>query len=214
MIAVGVMLTLFTIIDFVILFFGLMMSTAAFTGFIAYAAAKQNLVLIAMIVLFLLLLGSVVLAIVITLTTVQSVCFFAPFLATATDSEPGSFNWKRIWHVARLELANTPRLLLFTLAFFGFSIILSATLNTPAILWNWFEMTRLGVEQQYMIPFHVQLITNLWESFVGLFLMPFHTAVLVLFWYDCQVRKEGLDLQLWLQNLRIRRGVSAPATTL
>ncbi len=209
MTVLGLVLIIFMTIDFVILFFGLMMSTAAIPGLIAYVAAKQSLLLIAMIVLFFLLFGSVVLAVIISLTTVQSVCFFAPFITLATGPKPGTFSWKRCWNVIRLELANAPRLLLFTLAFFGFSLVLSITLNTPAILWHWFETTRLGVEQQYMIPFHVQAVTNLWASFVGLFLMPFHTAALVLFWYDCQVRKEGLDLQLWLQNLRYRRGLHA-----
>jgi hypothetical protein len=106
----------------------------------------------------------------------------------------------------RLLLSNFPKLTLFGILFFLFSCLLSTILHSPIFLWVALELARLGVPTQHTIPLHLQIGINLWGVLTSFILLPFYSSAITLMWYDCQVRKEGLDLRLWLYRLKQRRG--------
>ena len=81
-----------------------------------------------------------------------------------------------------------------------------AVLMSPVWIWSILELTRLGINQQDRIPLHVQTVLNIWSSLANLLVLPFHISALTLFWYDCLVRKEGLDLKLWFSRILQQQG--------
>lgn len=188
-------------------------------GFIALAAittlgSLQSLggspLLGIMLVLFLLIWGFVVITVCLALGTAQLFVLAVPFLATITAPWPeqDALKWRqRIGRGYRLVFRDIFRLLSFSLAFFGMSVLLSAVLNSPAVIWGAWEAWRLSLSDQHTVPLHVNVIINIWNSLTALVWLPFYLSAASLFWYDCQVRHEGLDLHLWFEDLAMRHGV-------
>lgn len=196
----------FIVIDFLIISLGVLMGTAALGVLGSYAVIAQSVLKGIMVVFFMLLWGCVVLTVSISLISFEGFFLVFPFMALSTAPSDQPLAWpRRIGAAYRLLLNNMPRAILFALALFGFGLVMSSVLNVPAFLWMWLEMTRLGLSQQHHAPLHVNIILNLWSSATHLILTPFYISAVTLFWYDCQVRKEGLDLRLWFENLVRRR---------
>lgn len=155
--------------------------------------------------LFLLLWGFLILGTAISLITVQGSFLFFPLLSIATEEPPVSW-WRSLKRASRLLATNASRLIPFAGGLFCFSLVVSVMLNLPPQVWAWFEKTRLGMADADRVPLYINLVVNLWDSLIDLFLIPFYIGALTLFWYDCRARKEGLDLQIRLQNMMVRRG--------
>ena len=83
-----------------------------------------------------------------------------------------------------------------------------SVLLSPVILWMGIEQTRLGLHQT--VPLYLQTAWNVWNSLANGLMMPYYISALILMWYDCQVRSEGLDLQLWLDQLQPKANLPKP----
>ena len=182
----------------------------AFAGIIAagaamafFGAARGNAVVMVGSVLFMLLVGFAVVSAIALLLGLQAMLGMMPFVAIAASD--GSKMTASVFHAWRLTFRNLPRAMLFGALLALFSLTLSMVLNTPAFIWAMFEMQRLITANPAMNPGtpppHVQFILTLWGSLMYMGVVPFLCAAGVLFWYDCQVRREGLDLSLWLRRL-------------
>lgn len=201
-----VLLTMFIVADFLLLFIGIITSAALFGLLGTLIGTAQNPVLTIMIIFFMILWGFVVLGLLITLVTVQGFFFVFPIVSLATANDPDIPWWRHILNAYRLIFVSLPRLMLFAMALFGFSLVVSLTMSAPALVWSWLEMARLGVSDQHHVPLYINTVLNLWRSVVDLLLIPFYVSAATLFWYDCRVRKEGLDLQIWFAGILRRRG--------
>lgn len=208
MLVFTLMLAVFVALDFLILLVGGLMSMAAFGALGSFAGIAQNWLLTLMMIFFLLLWGFAVLTVTIGLMTVEGFFFVFPFIAlsTAPQGPDRPSLPSLVGQAYRLLFSSLPRLVVFAIALFVFSSVLSTVLNAPIIVWASAEMLRQGVTQQHHLPMHVNLAINIWGSLIHLVLSPFYTAAITLFWYDCRVRKEGLDLRLWFNQMIQRRG--------
>lgn len=203
--------TILLITNLLIFFVGIIVSGAAFS---ALAIIQHNgLLKAAMSIVFLLVWGFLVLGLLISMITLQSMISSFPFLAIATHPDPHPPWWPTIRQSFRLVLSNFPRLILFGVLFFLFAFVISMVLHAPIFIWTVVELMRLGVSHQQALPFHLQVGMNLWNMLTQFIMTPLYTGALVLIWYDCQVRKEGLDLELWLQRI-IQRRNNTPQTFL
>jgi hypothetical protein len=201
-----VLMVVFVIVDFLLFFAGMLTSAALFGLLGTMSAATQSGLLAIMLIFAMILWGFVVLSLLLILVTTQGFCFVFPIISLATSETVEIPWWKHLLAGYRMILSNLPRLILFALALFAFSIVVSMVMNTPILLWAWLERARLGVSEQHHVPLYVHAMLNLWRSLADLFLIPFYISAATLFWYDCRVRKEGLDLQLWLAGILRRRG--------
>ena len=158
-----------------------------------------------MVLMFLLIWGFTVLASVVSIITFQGFLFCFPLLAYSTAPQAPAALWPLIQKSFKLLFDQFPRLLLFALALSLLTMVMSTVIMSPVGFWMMVELARLGVNQQHFLPLHVQIIFNLWSSIVNLLIFPFHISAITLLWYDCLVRKEGLDLKLWLNQLISRQ---------
>lgn len=212
---IGLMLMIMSILVFFmlaldgfILFFGGFISAMAIGALsVSFKAFDSNLTGI-MTIFFLLLWGFVVLALILTLVVVQGFIYAFPFIAVGTAPENQQNTWQCMKQGLKQVFENLPRLLPFALVLFFFTWIVMLTLMTPALIWTILELQRLGIDQQHHIPMHISLVTNVMRGVIELLSGPFIISALTLFWYDCQVRREGLDLRLWFNHLVQRRGKS------
>lgn len=159
-----------------------------------------------MVLMFLLIWGFTILTTVVSMMTFQGFSFSFPLLAFSTAPQTPTAVWPLIQKSFKLLIDQFPRLLLFAIAVFFLSMIMMAVMMGPAGFWVIVELSRLGVNQQHYLPLHVQIVLNLWSCLANLIMYPFHVSAVTLLWYDCLVRKEGLDLKLWLNQLIHRQG--------
>lgn len=208
----GFLLVVLLVLDGLILFFGLLISGAVLgaLGGTLSPGSHRSVVTIGMMLSFMLVLGFLVLTLIVSLIVFQSFLFTFPLISLSTESQPRSHQPRRTGFshftgVLKLLLTNLPRVIGFSLALFGFTWLMVIVMMSPAWVWSALELNRLGINQQHVIPEYVQAVLNLWNTVVNLIVLPFHLSALTLFWYDCQVRREGMDLQLWLQRLMGRQ---------
>lgn len=191
------------IVDILILFFGGFVSTlvmAQFPGWVAPFFAKGPASLMA--VLFLILWGCIILAGMIAFVTVQSFSFVFPTLAIATAHDPSASFLNTLTYGLKRVFANFLRIPPFAMALSMMSGVIIFTALTPifgVVVW----------EVQHPLPGHMpefplqaMIILNVARSLVELVSGPFMISALVLFWYDCRVRRDGLDLSLRLARLQ------------
>lgn len=104
----------------------------------------------------------------------------------------------------RLVFANFPKALRYGAFMFAFLIVLGTVMRLPMDIWMGFEYMRSFQDSHGapgMLPAHVTAIVQTWYSLIAACLMPFSMSAVTIFWYDCKVTKEGLDLRLWLARL-------------
>lgn len=99
---------------------------------------------------------------------------------------------------------NLPRVAAFGLALMVFYAFLALFLQIPMFIWLSFELHQLSLNPESLssavLPMHVHLISQLWSSLVNAIVWSFTFASITLFFYDCKVRTEGLDMKLTLAN--------------
>jgi len=195
------------VINIVLVGLGVFLS-AALTGTLIAAmphignALMPNL----MLLLFILVLGFAILALTLCILTFISYFFCFPLLAIATSPKSPEGWWSLVQNAFSLLFRNFPRLVMFSIALFLLSMTMIGVMMGPASIWMLVEMTRKGVNQYYHLPFYMQMVMNLWSSLTNLIFYPFWVSALTLLWYDCQVRKEGMDLRLWFNQIVGRHG--------
>jgi hypothetical protein len=207
-VALGSIFTVLIVINILILYLGIFLSVAVMTalGVSVSHFASNVLAPGIMLVLFLLIWGFTILAVVISMMAFQVFFFAFPMLAFATAPTGQVRWWPLIHHAYQLLFENITRLILFSVALFFLSLAMVSVIMSPAWIWTAMEFARLGLSQQYHIPMHIQAVLNIWGSLGNLIIIPFNVSALTLLWYDCLVRKEGLDLKLWFNHLIRRQG--------
>ena len=201
-----VLIILFGLLDAVLLFFSMTLSLAVGVLGPIQTIAQQPANMIVAIFAFLLW-GFIVMGVMIMAASVQ---ILLAFLMVAVSTSDGQTPWQSARYSVRLFSANMGKAISFSMALFVFSLILSIALYIPVSTWIWFEQNRLGLQQQYALAFHIQVVASLWSSVINLVLTPYYISAITLFWYDCQTRKEALDLKLWFNNIVARRGRIPP----
>jgi len=159
-----------------------------------------------MLVLFLLVWGFTILAATIGILIFQCFFFIFPLLSISTTPRNQLEWWPRVRAAYRLMFARFTQLLLFSLSLGLFSMVLGGVLMSPAFMWMFIELQRLGIGQQHHVPIHIQTVINIWSSLANLVIYPFQISACTLLWYDCQVRQDGLDLQLRFNRMVHRKG--------
>lgn len=195
----------FAVVDTLIFYLGVLLSVMTLAALGGVAGIMQSPMMVVIAVVAFLIFGFVVLAVLIGLFSTEWFMVIFPLLSVATAERERSLGA----HLAEglgLLGHNFARMLLFALALFLFSAIVSMALHAPVYAWAMYEQGRLGMTSQVALPLHVSAVINLWTGLINIILMPFYISTLTLFWYDCKVRAEGLDLRLWFRNLAGRRG--------
>jgi hypothetical protein len=205
-IVLSIMLVVMLVLDFLVLFLSISLSALVIGALSISSGSLSTMGPGLMLFFFLMVLGFLVLAFTIGLGTFQGFFFMFPLIAIATDMSHPILWKKKLKEAYLLLFKNFPRLIVFALALFCFSAVLTTVLLSPVWLWAILEMTRLGISQQHYIPLHIQSVLNISSSLANLVILPFHMSALTLLWYDCQVRSEGLDLLIWFNNLICRYG--------
>ncbi len=200
----GVILFALTAVEIGVFFVGTllvgMMTTALAASGTALTGAGKPLVPI-MMVSFALVAGFVAMFLLITLISLQSALSAFPLLSLLTTSNLKESIWDHIKSGYKMVFTNISRVVWFTLALVIFQWVLAGVMLLPAWIWVGIEMTRTGLGAHHGLPLHIQTIFNIWGSLCGMLTMPFYISAMSLFWYDCQVRNQGLDLTLWLERL-------------
>jgi hypothetical protein len=159
-----------------------------------------------MIGVSILMIGALSLGLLTCLISLQWFLFNFPIAAIATaDQEKPDF-WKKVTGSFTLIFRNFPRLVGFSVCGLLLSVSILSVLLSPVVLWMGIEQTRLGLHQT--IPLYLQTAWNVWNSLANCLIMPYYVSALILMWYDCQARSEGLDLQLWIERLHPPTGIA------
>jgi hypothetical protein len=194
------------LVSLIVFYLGLILSVVAIAGLGVAATNFHHLLPGVMTLFFVLVWGFVVLTVMIGLVSFQGLVFIFPLLAVSTGDDPATTWWQHLKHAYALLFGNVLRVIPFTLILFLFSWVIISVLMSPAWIWSIIELTRLGINQQYHIPLYIQTVLNLWSSMANLLVIPFQISAMTLFWYDCLVRKEGLDLKLWFNRILRSQG--------
>lgn len=160
--------------------------------------------------IFALVVGFVALVLVVSLIALELFLFNFPIMSVLTVTDRRKKFSAHLSDSFQLLFKHFPRVLLFSVAALMLSWTFMGVMLGPASIWMAVEMARAGIGNQHTLPVYMQTIWNIWSSLANCLIMPFHVSALTLFWYDCQVRGEGLDLKLWLERLRIRKSGNAP----
>ena len=194
----------FTVTDLVILFVGGSLSTLALAALGGFAALARNPLVLVVTVVGFIIFGFILLAFLIAIFAGQGFMILFPLLAVMT-SDTGRPTLRLLKEGLRQVSRNFPRMIRFGLALFIFSSAVSMALHMPVYSWVWYEKARLGLGASATPPMYVRLVLTLWSSLASILLTPFALSAITLFWYDCQVRSDGLDLKLWLADMTQRQ---------
>lgn len=208
-VVLGVTSLILMVINMALLIAGVFLSSMLIVVISAAMPHLHNSVFpVVMVIMFLILWGFSILTAVLCMGTLQGFAVIFPMLAVSTSPKTPERWWPVIRNSYRLMFSNFPRLLVFALALFAMSFVMGLVMTGPAMVWMAFEWMRLGVTSQYHVPMHIKMVMNIWSSLVNLILYPFQISAVTMLWYDCLVRKEGLDLRLWFNQVVSRHGHS------
>ncbi len=195
----------FVVLDTVVVFLGfggswLVLSMLSFPNTAVRAGA----------VVAVILWGFVILALLLSLIAIQMITMSMPLMAMVSEKT------ESVGKAFRIAFASVGRSL-FKTALFGsllvvFTVAVSQTIQLPMNVWLFFEVQRTILQEHSSpenLPWYVKSAANLWTSLTMILLIPFNAAALSLFWYDCQVNTQGLDLTLWLERLKQRHQIDA-----
>jgi hypothetical protein len=144
--------------------------------------------------------GCITLVLFASLISIQSMMLTFPLIAMSISN--GQQMSKAAISAVRLLFGNIPRTILFGFLIFLLVVVLSLSCGSPVYIWGALETQRMGSElPPGVFPLHVQIVANLWSNLVNIFLVPLMLGAATLFWYDCKVRREGLDLRLRFNRL-------------
>lgn len=101
---------------------------------------------------------------------------------------------------------------------FGFAVTLLLTwflldlaLTSALQILYGFEYAKNGIysgktmASEVELPMYLQVISSVWNSIVFMYLMPMFYMASGFFYYSMRMREEGMDLDLWLKRLQLKR---------
>lgn len=200
----GLIVTGLVVVNVVLLYLGLVL-VASIVGILAASGATSGAFLPKlMMAAFVLVIGFASLAGLITLASLEGFLFSFPItsLITAKPEQRLSI-WQHLSQSYQLLFRHFPAVVLFSLGLLFFSWTLLIVLMGPIYVWMAIESAR--IHSSIHLPLYIQTIHNIWASLTNMLIMPLLASAMALFWYDCQTRSRGLDLQLWLQKLKARK---------
>jgi hypothetical protein len=201
----GVASTVVAVLNLIILALGIGLASLLITTLATNLLHIGNALMPSiMLILFLLFWGFVILSLFLSLATLQTFFLLFPLVAVSTAPTGKEDWWPLIRNAYRLLFGNFPRLLIFALGLFFMMCAMTGVLMMVPSLWAVVEKTRTGLSYADRLPMHVQVVFNLCSSLASLIVNPFLISAVTLLWYDCLVRREGLDLRLWFNQLARR----------
>lgn len=203
-ILLGLIVTGLVVVNVVVFYLGLMLVGSIVTILAASGATNSAFLPKLMMAAFILVVGFASLAGLIALGSLEGFLFSFPITSLITaKSEQRLSIWQHISQSYQLLFRHFPAVVLFSLGLLFFSWALLIVLMGPIYLWMAIESARIHTTLH--LPFYIQAIHNIWASLTNMLIMPLLASAMALFWYDCQTRSRGLDLQLWLQKLKARK---------
>lgn len=199
----GLLVTGLVVVNIIVFYLGILL-VGAIMGAVGLSVGNSDALLPKlMMIAFVLVLGFVLLAGLIALGSLEVFLFSFPITSLVTEqSDSKKSVWQHLNQSYQLLFRNFPGAVLFSLGLLFFSWILLIVLMSPVYLWILVESTRISLSFQSTLPFYIQTILNLWSSLTNMLITPLIASAMALFWYDCQTRSKGLDLQLWLEKLQ------------
>ncbi len=199
-----VLITLSVIAFVAVIIFGLINALTVVVGIAVFSSVlllfKQgfNILLIALLSIFLVLWGSVVVGSLITGVGLQLMSVLVPFISVMTHRRKQA--WKASYQCFSVALANPADTFLLAAGMVVVIATLSALINLPVSMWALFEVQWQGISEHLssIFPRHVAILLNMWSSVGFAILLPFTVSILTLFYYNCKVKKEAVDLKLRL----------------
>lgn len=203
----GLMVLGLIMLNFIVFYLGLMLVGVTVVAMGATGAAADAILPKLMMVAFVLVIGFVAFVLLISLGALEGFLFSFPVTSLLTAQEGGKKSvWRHIGDSYKLLFRYFPGVVTFSIGLLLLSWTMMGVMAAPAYLWMIIEMTRTGFDSHHTIPLYAQTILNIWSSLTNLVMMPFLISAMTLFWYDCQVRGQGLDIRLWLDKIRNRGG--------
>lgn len=152
---------------------------------------------------FFVIIGFIALLSFIVLIAAQTMLYLFPLLSFATETGDKKSWSSYVKQSMALTFKNMFRITLFLTLLAIITLVINIVVSYPVWLWIGLEVTRLGVGgvQHFLLPFHIHLTLSFLTSGIQLIQFPLQAAALTLFFYDCKVRREGLDIQIWLNRL-------------
>lgn len=206
--ALGLLFLGMILVDIIVFYGGFLFIALTVGALVGSSLAVGNLTIKVMIGISILMIGFLSLGLLTCLISLQWFLFNFPIAAISTATREKPDFWKTISGSFTLIFKNFPRMIGFSVCGFLLSLSMLSVLLSPVILWMGIEQTRLGLHQT--IPLYLQTAWNVWNSLSNCLMMPYYISALILMWYDCQVRSEGLDLQLWIEQLQPKASFPKP----
>jgi len=194
----------FGMIDAVLAMLGLLGISALLVATTAMFTAMGSSVLATPFVVALMFIGGAVMTLAgLAIISFQMMMSFLPLVCAGSGDYDQKWGFSEsLGYAMRMLFANLPRAVVFGMLLIVFWCVLAAVLQLPIGIWMGIELRRLDdAVQPGTLPLHVSFVVNLLTSIIKTAMTPFGFCTLTLFWYDCQVRKEGADLALWLDKL-------------
>ncbi len=164
----------------------------------------QFLFAIIAIVLFIIGGGLVALSLVSIITIQAALCLF-PIVGAANTNKTGFLEViESGLQSLRLLRTNLFRTLVFGFLLFVLYTVLSLAMTLPLQTWFILEVIFNRPDDLTLVPIHKSLMMSIYQALTFSILWPYIFAAITLFWYDCRVRSEGLDLRLMLHQMNER----------
>ncbi|WP_303674961.1 hypothetical protein [Vampirovibrio chlorellavorus] len=186
------------VVNVIVFYAGFIFVAVTVGALVGSSLAVGNLGVKFMIGVSILMTGALALGILTCLISLQWFLLNFPIAAMATAPSEKPNLWKTVSGSITLIFRNFPRLVGFSVCGLLLSLSILSVLLSPVVLWMGLEQSRLGLHQT--IPLYLQTVWNVWNSLVNCLMMPYYVSALILMWYDCQARSEGLDIQLWIEQ--------------
>jgi hypothetical protein len=134
----------------------------------------------------------------------QMLCSMFPIIAVATSNEKKLFQdslgslgllWRRPY-----------KTLLFGTGLIFFYMFLALFFQIPLYAWMGFEIPHMSQEDMASgnFPLHLLVTIHIWSAFVSGVVWVFVLGATSLFFYDCQMSLDGLDLKYRLDSFKAR----------
>ena len=148
--------------------------------------------------------GAILTIVTLAILGFQMMMSFLPLVCASTSHDMQKRGFvQSLGYGFRMLFANLPRAVLFGILLIIFWGVVATVLQLPVGIWMGIELRRFDdALQPGTIPLHVSFVVNLITSVVKTVMTPFGLCAIALFWYDCQVRKEGVDLAQWLTRMK------------
>ncbi len=180
------------------------------SGILLISAVIPNIILqlaFGLLALILFILGATLISLCfVSLLSVQAgLCLF-PVVGMANTDQRGFFViLESALKSYGLLGANIFRMILFAILLFVIYMVLSVAMSLPLQTWFILEMIfNPPAGDPTNIPLHKSLLMTIYQAMTFSVIWPYIFAAITVFWYDCRVRSEALDIRLSLHRMNER----------